>query len=471
MASVMFGLLGEHGVPRGAFDAATTPGRNRSEEASESRRLLEYTQALVHSWSATLAILALVLVPVFIILDYFMMPPQLLTRFAIYRMIATVVVIIDYIVLRNSVPSRSSYLHGYVLTLVVGGAIVLMTSDLGGFNSTYYAGLNLVMIAVTILLPWGVVHSAVNAAILIGLYVLVNALTVPSDTWDSPLLINNLYFLCATAIISVSINYVKQQLIRREFFARADLEKARDALWGEMEVAKRIQTSLLPRRHLLKGYTIAATMIPAAEVGGDYYDIIEAENGDAWLAIGDVSGHGVESGLIMMMTQTAIFTAVNEKPDSDPSYVLEHVNAVIKKNVSRLGTDRYMTITLLTLRDGEIRFAGRHQDILVYRSKRGVVEVIPTDGAWLGVVDDLRGKLPVSTVPIDPGDMILLYTDGVTEAADTRSEMYGEERLAQVFARNAQLDVEGVVASITDDVRKHMQSQADDLTIIVLKRT
>ena len=81
-----------------------------------------------------------------------------------------------------------------------------------------------------------------------------------------------------------------------------------------MEVAKRIQTSLLPQNRRVGGYDVAARMQPAAEVGGDYYDIIQAGEDRNWIAIGDVSGHGVESGLVMMMTQTSILSLVQREP-------------------------------------------------------------------------------------------------------------------------------------------------------------
>ena len=94
----------------------------------------------------------------------------------------------------------------------------------------------------------------------------------------------------------------------------AELVKAMSALWGEMELAKKIQTVLLPRAPAISGLEIAAYMRPADEVGGDYYDVINAQGID-WLVIGDVSGHGVPAGLIMMMVQTAIHTVLEGKPN------------------------------------------------------------------------------------------------------------------------------------------------------------
>lgn len=437
---------------------------------AEQPTIQTYIQGLIHEWSKTLTALGFTLVPLFFVLDVFMMPRELLTRFGIYRLVCTLVVIAQHFVIRFTRPSRASYLHGYFFSIVVGFMISLMTTELGGFNSSYYAGLNLVLIAVNMLLPWAAIHSAINSFVVIGMYVVMNLLVPQQEPVSTQALINNLYFLIATSVIAVSINYVKQKLVVQEFHLRADLKRARDALWGEMEVAKRIQTSLLPRMHELPGYRVAATMMPADEVGGDYYDVIESGPGETWLCIGDVSGHGVESGLIMMMTQTSIFTTVNRAAGLQPSEVLVGVNSVLKKNISRLGADRYVTCMAIQLLQNQIRFAGKHQDILIYRARTGTTEWIPTDGVWLGLVDDIKGMLSDDVRPVEEGDVILLFTDGVTEAMNARRELYGEERLRQTLSRTAHEDVDAIVQAIVKDVWAFMNQQKDDVSIVAVKR-
>jgi serine phosphatase RsbU (regulator of sigma subunit) len=126
------------------------------------------------------------------------------------------------------------------------------------------------------------------------------------------------------------------------------LTETRNALWGEMELAKKLQTVLLPKGPAIPGYHITAHMKPAAEVGGDYYDIINEEGRD-WLVIGDVSGHGVPAGLIMMMAQTAIRTAIRMNPDLPPSRLLSVINGILTGNIKRLDENRYMTITVFRI--------------------------------------------------------------------------------------------------------------------------
>lgn len=430
----------------------------------------EYLQTIIHQWSKTLTAFGFTLIPIFFVLDYFMIPGVLLMRFAIYRAVTTGIVVAQFFVIRGTKPGWYSVLHGYFFSFVAAGMISLMTTDLAGFNSTYYAGLNLVMIAANLLLPWRALHSAINSAMIIGIYVVANLALVDDQPTDPVFLINNMYFLISTAVISVAINWMKETLIREEFLARTSLRQARDALWGEMEIAKHIQTALLPKVDSIGGYRVAASSIPAEEVGGDYYDVIQTEAGESWITIGDVSGHGVESGLIMMMTQTSIFTVVNRTAGLMPSEVLEVVNEVVSENIARLGTDRYMTLSAIVLRGDEIVVAGKHQDILIYRRSRGVVETVPTLGTWLGVVKDLRGRLPDTHVRIEPGDIVLLFTDGVTEAMSGAGTMFGEQHLESALDAYADLEVDEIVSRVLTDVQAHMARQLDDITLVALER-
>jgi len=438
-------------------------------EGAEKPSLDTYVQGLVHDWSRSLTAVGFSLIPILFILDFFIMPTKLLGTFALYRLVATGLVLGQHLVIRHTKPSRFSILHGFAFSFVVGGMIALQTTDLSGFNSAYYAGLNLVMIATNMFLPWRAVHSALNCTVLILLYLVLNvALPVPGLV-NKVLFINNLYFLLATAVISVGTNVVRERLIKEEFEARSMLQTARDALWGDMEVAKRIQTSLLPRVRHVPGYRVAATMLPAEEVGGDYFDVISAGD-ETWVSIGDVSGHGVESGLIMMMTQTSLSTAVCTERSPQPSRVLEQVNGVLTENIARLGTDRYMTCSALALRDEKVIFAGKHQDILVYRQAEGRVEIVPTTGTWLGVLDDLRGRLYDRTLHLDDGDVVLLFTDGVTEAMNASGQMYGFKQLERALNHYGRLEVDAIVRNISREVQDHMHRQDDDLTLIAFKR-
>lgn len=427
-----------------------------------------FLTGIIHQWLKTLTGLGITLIPLFGILDYFIMPTSVVHQIWIYRLINTSILIVQYLIIRKTRPARFSYLHGYFASAVTSITIIQMTVVLGGFNSSYYQGLNLVIIAVNLLIPWRYVHSIINGSLTVILYIIINAANGQPDV-DPKMLTNNLFFLIATVVISVSINFVRYNLIKKEFMLRIKLKAARDALWGEMEIAKKIQTALLPESTQMKNYESYAKMIPAAEVGGDYYDVIETQNGDTWIAIGDVSGHGVESGLIMMMTHTCIYSLVNQNKVS-PTEVLDKVNYVIKENIRRLDVSRYVTLTILKLENGGITHTGKHQDILVYRDKEKKIEPIQSIGTWIGITDDIASFISNGSFKMNSGDVILLYTDGITEAESKDGLMYGFERLMNVFLENATLPTQVIVENIIADVLKYQHRQNDDITLLACRK-
>ncbi len=441
----------------------------------------DYLDGLLHTWFGTAVMIAGILVPLFVILDWFTMPHELFSRFATYRAIATGFLVVQWFVIRFTRPSRWSILHGYAFTTVVALAITKMTVELGGFDSSYYAGLNLV-IAANLLLPWNAKHAFLNSMTTFLMYVVANAI------WGGPfhaaIMLGNLFFMGAMVLIGIVISTSRFQLIVKEFQSRmdlqyaneslersrADLKAARDALWGEMEVAKRIQTSLLPENRRVGAYDIAARMHPAAEVGGDYYDIIQAGEDRNWIAIGDVSGHGVESGLVMMMTQTSILSLVQENPRLSPAEVFNAVNDVLLENISRLHAARYMTLNVVRLRDEGLTLAGKHQDVLVWRRAPGKVETVSNEGCWIGVVEDTRGRVTDQVIAMAEGDVALFFTDGATEAMSARGEMYGEARLAATLARVAEKPLDAALEVLFADIASFRSVQDDDVTMMLVRR-
>lgn len=431
-------------------------------------RVEQYLYGIIHEWSKVLATLGFTLFPLYFLLDYFIVPAELLKTFLIYRLVGTTLIILQYFIIIKTKGSRLSVVHGYFISFLLSFFISLMTVDLGGFDSPYYAGLNLVMIGVNLLLPWGSLHTTFSVIIIGGLYLVLN-LIFPHPVEPS-IMINNLFFITATGIISVAINSVRQKLIKDEFLMRVELKKARDALWGEMKIAKKIQEALLPENKIIKNYSISAVMLPAEEVGGDYYDFLETEQGELWVSIGDVSGHGVESGLITMMTQTSIQSLLNNKKGYTPSELLGEVNRIIKKNITRLKVDRFMTILLLKFLNGKILCAGEHLDIIIYRHKAKKIELFPTEGSWIGLVDNIQEHLKDHEIFLEKNDIMLLYTDGVTEAMDQDGHLYGEERLLKSFRRNIELSEEGLLEVLLHDVLKFQAEQYDDISFMLVKK-
>lgn len=447
-------------------------------------RFAEYRDRLVHEWMQILAVLGVVLVPLFLLLDYVTMPSEMLGRFAAYRGTATFTSMLQFFIVRSTKPSKWSYVHGYVFSTIVCGMITLMTVDLGGFSSGYYVGLMLVIFPVNVLLPWRSIHSALNGLQVVGTYLVANLLFGGPFTVAS--LVNNLYFLLSSVVLVVAMAETRYRLVEREFGVRAELEDtngslsrsraelkdARDRLWSEMEVAQHIQTALLPRNRRIGPWECEATMLTAEEVGGDYYDFLETRHGERWLAIGDVSGHGVESGLVMMMTQTTISTLVNEAAGRKPAEIFTRTNSVIRENVNRLGGHRYMTLNVIRLEDEGLLVAGKHQDLFIWRAATGRVECVSNDGPWIAVVDDVSHSVEDQLVNVNVGDWVLLHTDGVTEACDAQGRMFGQARLQESFGALAgKMSLKEAVQRLVNEVQRYQSKRDDDLTVVMLKRT
>ncbi len=246
------------------------------------------------------------------------------------------------------------------------------------------------------------------------------------------------------------------------------LIEARDALWGEMKLAKKIQTILLPVNPVLPGYEVTVHMLPADQVGGDYYDIINI-GGIYWVVIGDVSGHGVPAGLVMMMLQTSIKTVLYKNPGISPSKLLGDINRVLTDNIRSLGEDKFITITVFAcLSGGKFIFSGLHEDLMIYRGRERKVELIKTKGMWLGIRDEIDGFMQDEELLIEKDDVMLLYTDGVTEAFDKNKKIFSKEKLVNLLEVNGDKstsEIKRTILAELEDYRKH-----DDITMILLKR-
>lgn len=428
----------------------------------------EYLRGIILDWSKTLTTLGYVLVPIFFILDIFVVPAELLFQFFLYRLISTVIIFSQFLLIKFNRMKKPSSIHGFLVSINLGIMISWLTVILGGFNSPYYAGLNLVIIGVNMLLPWGAKKSALSSLAIVGSYVILNLLHVQPFLVKN--LINNLFFLISTVVMAVSISSLRYKLIRDEFFLRSDLKVTRDALWGEMQIAKKIQMSLLPQDSVIDGYRFKGFMAPASEVGGDYYDFFKTASGENWFAIGDVSGHGVDSGLIMMMVKTSIKSIVNKDSDLTPSQVLTQVNSVIRQNIINLQIDRFMTIFLLKFTASGVTLSGEHLDVAVYRADSEKLERYTTNGTWLCLIENIGDYLEDVEIPIAKGDLIVLYTDGVVEAMNKEGEIFGEDRLFQLIERNHRLPEDEIIQIIIDEVEKYQEEQLDDISMLLVRK-
>jgi sigma-B regulation protein RsbU (phosphoserine phosphatase) len=243
---------------------------------------------------------------------------------------------------------------------------------------------------------------------------------------------------------------------------------------AELDVTRRLQQMLLPATDELRqieGLDIACHMLAAEEVGGDYYDVLQ-HNGRVKIGIGDVTGHGLESGVVMVMTQ-AIVRALLTSGETNPVRFLTALNHALYGNVKRMGSDKNMTLCLLDYAAGEVKVSGQHEEIIVVRND-GTVELVDTIdlGFPIGLEEEIADFIGQTTVKLKPGDGLVLYTDGITEAANMANKQYGQERLCKVVQKHWKKSAEAIKKAVVSDVMRYIGKQTvyDDITLVVAKQ-
>jgi serine phosphatase RsbU (regulator of sigma subunit) len=244
-------------------------------------------------------------------------------------------------------------------------------------------------------------------------------------------------------------------------------------LSSELEVTQRLQKMLLPKEQELQqiqALEIAGFSEAAAEIGGDYYDVIQQEE-RIIIGIGDVSGHGLESGVLMLMVQTAIRTLI-ENNETVPKHLFEVLNRTIYKNIQRLNSDKNVSLSLVEYHEGILSISGQHEEVLLVR--QGEIVRIDTNnlGFPLGLVESIADFIFETKIPLEKSEAAVLYTDGITEAENSQGIHYGLDRLCTVLKENWQQSAQDIRQAVIQDLRSHIGTEQvyDDITLVVLKR-
>lgn len=236
----------------------------------------------------------------------------------------------------------------------------------------------------------------------------------------------------------------------------------------ELETARRIQSSILPELPpRLHGIEIAHAYLPASEVGGDFYDVLALEDGRLAVAVGDVAGHGVSSGLVMSMAKSAL--AVQVTFDPEVQSVFTTLNRMVHQTARKRLLATLCYLVLDPVRRQMVYASAGH--LYPYRvTSGGKVESLESVAYPLGV----RSYLQVEprSKQLDPGDTLFLFSDGLVEARpEETEEPFGFERLEQSLARHAHRGVEGLRDGVLADVARYTGAipREDDQTLLVLR--
>lgn len=259
-------------------------------------------------------------------------------------------------------------------------------------------------------------------------------------------------------------------------------------LESEFQAASKIQSSMLPmHEEHIAGYELSHSLITATEVGGDNYDFRHCSKGN-WFSIGDVSGHGLEAGIIALIAQSAfnygIYLFENlEENEKLPIEMYQYVNkTVYLLNKQRNNSDSFITMNYFFEHDGKFYGAGAHESPLIYRAATGEVEEfkqLTGNTLFLGIIEEIDAEPSYCSFELYPDDILLLYTDGLIEAKNENNEQFDIPRVKDLLKKYANLPLSEIkekiyseLSSFTEkgDRARYNGKFADDVTIFLIKK-
>jgi serine phosphatase RsbU (regulator of sigma subunit) len=256
--------------------------------------------------------------------------------------------------------------------------------------------------------------------------------------------------------------------IRIENMRLLEVQQEKKRLAEELEVAKEIQLRLHPASSpALPGYDLVGMSFPCFEVGGDYYDFIEKHDGRFVIALGDVSGKGTGAALLMSSLHAAVRAQTTTRLSS--SEIVSEINQYIYDNTP---SNRYVTLLYgeLDARTHQLIYinAGHNPPLLVRAS--GEVTRLDVGGFPVGITPDVEYR--EGWVQLEPGDVLVVYSDGVTESLNEQEEEFGEARLIEVVQKNRGRTAAGLRDRIDEALTRFVgkAKSVDDLTLVILKR-
>ncbi|MCR9244145.1 MAG: PP2C family protein-serine/threonine phosphatase [bacterium] len=241
------------------------------------------------------------------------------------------------------------------------------------------------------------------------------------------------------------------------------------ALGKELSMAQTIQRQILPKNVLeIGGFDVAADYQACGAVGGDYFDYVRLADGRTMVVVADVSGHNLASGMMMVSARATLRTLASVRDGVAP--VFDDFAAAMYEDLT--STERFITAAAVGLRENErsVEYVSAgHNDLFIYRAALNRVEAVPTEHTIVGFLE--RPGYTSSSIALEPGDCLLIYTDGITEATDETEEMFGEERLTEALAAAARSGTaREIVDAIVAEVHKFRGGEivGDDVTAVVV---
>ncbi len=255
--------------------------------------------------------------------------------------------------------------------------------------------------------------------------------------------------------------------VENAYLLQARVEKER--VEKEIQIAAEIQSKLLPKElPTISGYQVDATAIPCKTIGGDYYDVIPIDDENFVLVVADVSGKGIPAALLVSTLNAALHAYI--QTSMSLTDLVQKLNLIVYKNTP---AERYITffIAVLNTRRNQLMYVNAGHNF-PYKVTKGDEEFfrLTAGGLPLGMFDHAEYKS--ETIDVHPNDLLIFYSDGVTEAMDQKYQEYGENRFRECIVANVSRSIQDMKKSIVDDIQQFVGSepQSDDLTLMLARR-
>ena len=248
---------------------------------------------------------------------------------------------------------------------------------------------------------------------------------------------------------------------------------AEDRIKQELQIARKVQQSFLPARTpQIEGLDIAAICKPAYETGGDYYDFIPFDDGRLAVAIGDVSGKGIQAAFFMTFTKGVLHALCNDLDSTIE--ILSKTNKMFRNNANK-GTFISLIFGVLDMKQSNFRFSrAGHNPLLFFDSKQKKLLEFQPDGIAIGMADEdvFRKYISEKEIRFVKNDILILFTDGVVESISKTNKLYGDHRLHNLIKKYHHLPAKELIKKLEEDLEKFgdKTEQHDDLTMIVIKK-
>jgi len=265
----------------------------------------------------------------------------------------------------------------------------------------------------------------------------------------------------------LAVGFLVTLITRQRTHLEQEVERQRDEYGRDLMLAAQVQRQVLPKPITVPGLEIAATMHPARLLGGDYYDFFPISDDVIDVVIADVSGKGAAAALLM--PSLAVALRLRAKELSGPAAILKDLDNVLKQ-VTRPST--FVTIFYARLDHAQrtLEYAcGGHNPPLLVRRRTGEVRMLSEAGPIVGILPD--AEYFDTVVPLEEGDVLAMYTDGVSEQENISEEQFSVDRLKSVVVRDEKATASAIVDAVADAVADWAGSteQEDDLTVVVAK--